>query len=190
MERGMTMEKIQWQISVPIFRNTVILKQLGIAIGIPFGLVALVIGLASGKSVYALYGLGLIAALLFFTWLFIMAVHRGKYEVEFVLDDKGVLCRTQAKQAKKNRITNALTIVLGLLSGKPAVAGAGMLAQSRQETLLKWKCVTKVNYKPKSHTILLRGGWTEQVALFCTEDNYAPVECEVMARTIHLREKR
>ncbi len=59
------MEKIQWQISVPIFRNTVILKQLWIAIGIPFGLVALVIGLASGKSVYALYGLGLIAALLF-----------------------------------------------------------------------------------------------------------------------------
>ena len=95
------MEKIQWQISIPIFRNTIIFKQLAIAIGIPFGLVALVIGLASGKSVYALYGLGLIAALLFFTWLFIMAVYRGKYEVEFVLDDKGVLCRTQAKQAKK-----------------------------------------------------------------------------------------
>ncbi|HNW05013.1 MAG TPA: hypothetical protein PKI76_06480, partial [Oscillospiraceae bacterium] len=187
MERGMTMEKIQWQISVPIFRNTVILKQLGIAIGIPFGLVALVIGLASGKSVYALYGLGLIAALLFFTWLFIMAVYRGKYEAEFVLDDKGVLCRTQAKQAKKNRITNVLTVVLGLLSGKPAVAGAGMLAQSRQETFLKWNRVTKVKYKPKSHTILLRGGWTEQVALFCTEDNYSPVEREVMACTIHLR---
>ena len=182
-----TTEKIQWQISVPIFRNTVILKQLGIAIGIPFGLVALVIGLASGKSVYALYGLGLIAALLFFTWLFIMAVYRGKYEAEFVLDDKGVLCRTQAKQAKKNRITNALTVVLGLLSGKPAVAGAGMLAQSRQETFLKWNRVTKVKYKPKSHTILLRGGWTEQVALFCTEDNYSPVEREVMACTIHLR---
>lgn len=27
------MEKIQWEINVPIFRNTVILKQLGIAIG-------------------------------------------------------------------------------------------------------------------------------------------------------------
>ena len=181
------MEKIQWQISVPIFRNTVILKQLGIAIGIPFGLVALVIGLASGKSVYALYGLGLIAALLFFTWLFIMAVYRGKYEAEFVLDDKGVICRTQAKQAKKNRVVNALTVVLGLLSGKPAAAGAGMLAQSREEVFLRWNRVTKVKYKPKSHTILLRGGWTEQVALFCTEDNYSPVEREVMACTIHLR---
>lgn len=116
------MEKIHWQISVPIFKNTVIMKQLGLAIGIPFGLVALVIGFASGKSVYVLYGLGLIGALLFFTWLFIMAVYRGSYETEFVLDDKGALCRTQAKQANKNRIVNALTVVLGLLSGKPAAA--------------------------------------------------------------------
>lgn len=185
----MTMEKIQWQISVPIFRNTVILKQLGIAIGIPFGLVALVIGLASGKSVYALYGLGLIAALLFFTWLFIMAVYRGKYEAEFVLDDKGVLCRTQTKQAKKNRVVNALTVVLGLLSGKPAAAGAGMLAQSRQEVFLRWNHITKVKYKPKSRTILLRGGWTEQIALFCADENYPQIEHEVMLRTTHLRKK-
>ncbi len=183
------MEKMQWQISVPLFRNTVILKQLGLAIGIPFGLVALVIGLLSGKSVYTLYGLGLIAALLFFTWLFIMAVYRGKYEAEFVLDQKGVLCRTQAKQAKKNRVVNALTVVLGLLSGRPAVAGAGMLAQSRQEVFLRWNRVTKVKYKPKSLTILLRGGWMEQIALFCAAENYSQVEHEVMFRTTHLKAK-
>lgn len=47
-------EEVSWQISVPIFRNTVILKQLGLAIGIPFGVVALVIGLTSGKSIYTL----------------------------------------------------------------------------------------------------------------------------------------
>ena len=173
------MEKIQWQISVPIFRNRVILKQLGLAIGIPFGLVALVIGLTSGKSVYALYGLGIIVVLLFLTWRFIMAVYRGKYEAEFVLDGKGILCRTQAKQAKKNRIINSLTVVLGLLSGKPAAAGAGMLAQSRQEVSLRWNRVTRVKYKPKSRTILLRGGWTENIALFCADENYEQVEAFV-----------
>lgn len=181
-----TPRKIQWHISVPIFKNTVILKQLGIAVGIPFGLVALVIGFASGKSVYALYGLGLIGALLLFTWLFIMAVYRGRYEAEFVLDDKGALCRTQAKQAKKNRIVNVLTVVLGLLAGKPAVAGAGMLAQSRQEIFLKWNRVTKVKYKPKSRTILLQGGWTQQIALFCADENYPQIERAVMLRTAHL----
>jgi hypothetical protein len=175
--------KIQWQISVPIFRNTVILKQLGLAIGIPFGLVALGIGLTSGKSVYTLYGLGLIAALLFLTWIFIMALYRGKYEVEFVLDQKGVLCRTQAKQAKKNRIVNALTVVSGLLYGKPSAAGAGILAQSRQEVFLRWSRVTKVRYKPQNHTILLRGGWTENIALFCANENYEQVEAFVRRNT-------
>lgn len=182
------MEKIQWQISVPIFGNAVILKQLGLAIGIPFGLVALVIGLSSGKSVYTLYGLGLIAALPFLTWLFIMAFYRGKYEAEFVLDGKGVLCRTQARQAKKNRIVNTLTVVLGLLSGRPAAAGAGMLAQSRQEVFIRWSCVTKVKYKPGGRTILLRGGWTEKIALFCRNENYVQVEAFVR-QNIPLPEK-
>ena len=172
----MTVEKIQWQISVSIFRNTVILKQLGLAIGIPFSLVALVIGLSSGKSVYTLYGLGLIGALLLLSWLFIVVVYRGKYEAEFVLDQKGALCRTQTGQSKKNRVINALTVILGLLSGKPAAAGAGMLAQSRQEVFLRWNRVTKVKYRPGSRTILLRGGWTENIALFCADENYEQIE--------------
>lgn len=177
------MMKIAWQTSVPIFRNQVILKQLAIAVGIPFGLVAIVIGLASGRSIYTLYGLGMIVALLFFTWLFLVVVYRGKYEVEFVLNDKGALCRTQAGQAKKNRLVNTLTVIFGLFAGKPATAGAGMLAQSRQEVIIPWHRVAKVRCKPRSHTILLRGGWFESLALFCTQDNYQEVEDLVMLLT-------
>ncbi|MBP6887883.1 MAG: hypothetical protein KBC20_07450 [Oscillospiraceae bacterium] len=176
-------EAVRWEISVPIFKDTTILKQLGLAIGIPFGLVALAIVLVSGIRRDTLYALGLIAALLILTWLFIMVAYRGKYEAEFALDDKGVLCRTGAKQAKMRRIGNTLTVMLGLLSGKPAVAGAGMLAQSRQEVFLRWNHITKVKYKSQSHTILLRGGWTEQIALFCTQENYALVERFVLKRT-------
>ncbi len=181
-------EVIQWQISVPIFKNRVILKQLVVAIGIPFGLVALVIGLASGRSVYTLYALGLIGTLLLCTCLFIMAVYRGKYEAEFMLNTKGAFCRTQAKQAKKNRFINALTVILGMLSGRPAVAGAGLLAQSRQEVFLRWNHVTKVKFKPKNHTILLRGGWTENIALFCTNENYTLAEHFVLEKTRALQE--
>jgi hypothetical protein len=42
--------KIEWKISAPIFREPVILKQLEIAIGIPFGLVALLIGLRRAEA--------------------------------------------------------------------------------------------------------------------------------------------
>ncbi|HWR55767.1 MAG TPA: hypothetical protein VN462_04640 [Negativicutes bacterium] len=61
--------------------------------------------------------------------------------------------------------------------------GAGMLAQSKQEVFLRWSRVRKVTYKPRGRTILLRGGWTESIALFCTQENYPVVEQIVMMKT-------
>lgn len=174
---------------MPIFANTIILKQLGIAIGIPFGLLITILIIVSGKSVYTLYAVGLICALLFLTWLFLVVVYKGKYDAEFVLDDKGALFRTQEKQAKKNKIVNGLTVLLGLFSGNSTSAGAGMLAQSRQNAFLRWNRLTKVKYNSKSRTILLRGGWTENIALFCTEENYPLVEQAVRLKTQRLEGK-
>lgn len=183
-------EVLHWRISVPIFKNSIILKQLGLAIGVPFGLVMLVIGFLSRKSIYTLYALGLVGALLFFTWLFVMIVYRGMYEVEYVLNHQGVLCRTQAKQAKRNRIINSLTVMLGLFSGKLSVMGAGVLAQSGREVSLRWNRITKVKYKPRNYTILLRGGWTEPIALFCTDENYALAEKFILEKTRLSKEMR
>jgi hypothetical protein len=67
-------------------------------------------------------------------------------------------------------------------------AGAGLLAQSRQSMMIPWKRITKARYQPKNRTILLRGGWTENIALFCTEENYSKAEELVLAMTTHLRE--
>lgn len=176
-------QAIQWQVSVPVFRSAVILKQLGLAIGVPFGLLAAILVLASGQSVYTLYALGLIAALLLLTWLFIMVVYRGRYNAELVLDGRGVTCRTQAQQAQKNRVVNALAVVLGLASGKPAVAGAGMLASARQSVYLRWNEVTTVEYLPRQRTIVLRGGPLEHIALFCTEENHEQIRAIVREKT-------
>lgn len=71
---------------------------------------------------------------------------------------------------------NWLTVALGLFSGKPAIASAGMLAQAKQEVFINWSRITKINYKPKSWMILLHGAWTENIALFCTPENYKQVE--------------
>lgn len=187
MSAAESVTNMEWKIKVPIFKNPVILKQLGIAVGIPFGLVAVIIGITSGRSVYTLYAFGLIGALMLFTCVFIMAVYGGKYEAEFFLDEEGVLCRTQAKQEKKNRIVNALTVVVGLLSGKPAVAGAGMLAGARQSVYLRWNRITKISYQPSRQTILLRGAWAEHIGLFCTKENYAGAEAFVRQKCLHAK---
>jgi hypothetical protein len=174
---------IQWRASMPIFKNTVILKQLALAIGLPFGLLSMFFVIMSSKSQGALYGLVMIGILLFLTWLFIIIVYQGKYEVEFRLDKQGVLCRTQTGQMKKNRVINLLTVVLGLLSGKPAAAGAGILAQSGQEVFIRWNRIKKVECNPQNRTILLQGGFGENVALFCPEERYLQIERAVREKT-------
>lgn len=175
-------ERIEWSIKVPIFRNPVILKQLGLAIGIPFGLI-FVIMLASGASIADLRYPAIIIGLLFFlTWLFIRIVWGGKYDAEFVLDNKGIRCRTAARQAKQNRIINGLTVVLGLLSGKPAVAGAGVLAQSRQDVLVKWGSINKIKELPLRHTVMVYGGFAQNIAVFCTPENYEQVREHIASK--------
>jgi len=168
-------ERVEWSIQVPIFRNPIILRQLALAVGIPFGLI-FVIMLASGASIADLrYPAILIGLLFFLTWLFLRIVWGGKYDAEFVVDNKGVRCRTAARQARQNRIINALTVVLGLLSGKPAVAGAGVLAQSRQDVLVKWGSITKTREYRHSNTIMVYGGFAQNIAVFCTPENYQHV---------------
>lgn len=177
---------IQWHASVPIFKNNVILKQLALAIGLPFGLLSMLFVIMSFKSKEALYGLVMIGVLLFLTWFLIIIFYRGKYDVEFRLDEQGVLCRTQDGQMKKSRVINLLTVVLGLLSGKPAAAGAGMLAQARQEVFIRWNRIRKAEYNPGKHTILLWAGFGEHIALFCTEDSYLQIERAVREKTRHI----
>jgi len=169
------MEKYQWQISIPIFRNSIILRQLALAVGIPFGLVIAILIFFSGINRYTLYALILISATLALSWLFIMIVYGGRYDVEFLLDQRGAHSQTQENQRKKNRLINRLTIIAGLISGKPAVAGAGLLAQSRQAESIKWTEVRTVKYDSRRKTILLSGGWTKKMVLFCERDNYESV---------------
>lgn len=167
---------LQWQIAVPIFRNTVILKQLGLAIGLPFGLLMLILLILGRGQQDTWYALGLIALLLVSTVLLVLLLYHGRYEVQFTLDQKGALGCTTPRWAKRSRAVNTATVVLGALSGKPAVMGAGVLAQQGQQVFLQWSHIETVTLHPKSSTILLRSGWMQPLALFCTASNYPAVQ--------------
>ena len=83
-----------------------------------------------------------------------------------------------SKEKPDNQWFNRL---LWAFSGKLSAAGSGMAAQARQEVFIKWSNITK----PKSLTILLRGGWIETIALFCTSENYSQIQQEVILKTTH-----
>ncbi len=180
------LERTEWSIKVPIFRNPTILRQLALAIGIPFGLI-FVIMLVSGAAPAELFSPAiLVAALFFLTWLFYQNCRGGKH-AEFTVDNTGIRCRTAAGQARQNSIVNALTVVLGLLSGNPAVAGAGVLAQSRQDVLVKWGSIMKIKEYPRRSTIMVYGGLAQNIAVFCTPKNYRLVREQIDSRLQHNR---
>jgi len=174
----------EWHISVPIFRSGVILRQLALAVGLPFGTLVVFLLFLAGKSSDqgAYYALALIGGLFLLTFLLIMAVYGGKYAAAFLVDDKGILCRTQKSQVKANLIINGLAMLLGLLARVPAAAGTGLLAQSWQSVFLRWSDIRKVTYLPQQHVILVRGRLTESIAIFCTGDNYGEIAAIVAGR--------
>lgn len=180
------MNKLQWEIYVSIFRNRYIMKGLGLAMGIPFGIVIAVILINARGDVFgtdAKYALGLIGMLFILTFLLIMIVYGGKYAPGFIVDEKGIVNYTQDKHAKRNRIINGLLIALGAISGNPTAMGTGMIAQSRQVVRLRWKNINKVKYDSKRYTILVRGGYMEKIAVFCTPENYMQVSKYIQQKT-------
>lgn len=184
---------IEWAIDVPIFSNKVILRDLGIAIGIPFGIlmvVLLVLGGLKGFHRDIFFALGLIGILFILTFIFIRLVYDGKYAAAFVINESGIRNYTQKRQAKRNRLINILTFIIGILSRKPSAAGAGLLAQSKQDVFLRWNNIRKVKYDPLHHTIVVRGGLTEKIALFCTEKNYGEVEKMIKRNLLKLSIKK
>jgi hypothetical protein len=168
----------EWKISVSIFSNRTILSQLAIGIGIPFGILILVlIFLIDPENIsYTFYALGLIAALFFFTYLLILVVYRGKYEVCYQINEKGISCYSPPNQAKKNRTINGLTFVLGVLTRKPAVLGAGIIAETKQSVFIPWSDIQKVTYTPNQNTIFVKGHPTQTIAIFCSFENYKSIE--------------
>lgn len=180
------MDRIQWEILVPVFKNRFFLQGAGIAFGVPFGIVVAIILITSKGDVLgtdAKYSLSLIGLLFVVSFVVISVVYGGKYAPGFIIDNEGITNYTQAKHSKRNKIINNLLIVFGALSGKPSAVGTGMIASSRQVINIKWKNIRKIKYYPEKHTILVWGGFAEKIAVFCTSENYVDVEAMIREKT-------
>ena len=164
------MDEFNWSIRMPFLKNRIIRNQLSLAIGIPFGILCVVL-----LAVQAYSGLAMVGGALVFGFLLVMLIFRGTYDVEFTLDDKGVTCETQSRQKKRVRRMATATTVMGVLAGNPTTVAAGLMAGARTKERLLWKRIRKVKYLERQSTIMLRAGFGESIAVFCTEENYKQV---------------
>ena len=173
---------LRWRSSVPILRTPIIVRQLALAIGLPFGLVILVLLIATGGDRTAWYALGLVALLLATTWLVVRVLYGGRYDAEFVLDADGAHASLDTTSRKRSRAVSGLAVAAGVAAGRPTVTGAGALAGGNQAQYLTWRDVRRVDQDREHRTIVLRGPLGAHVALFCTAENHDEVLAYVTAR--------
>ncbi|MBN2793951.1 MAG: hypothetical protein JXR88_00995 [Clostridia bacterium] len=166
---------IKWEIQVPIFKNILILKQLGLAIGIPFSILIgfLLMHISDAGARYALY---LILLTFFLTTVLIYVLYQGKYHMVIQISKSGISVEYPPAIKRKNKVINFLLVFLGLFLKKPGAAGTGLLAASKQSIKIQWKHIRKVKFYPKHKTIFIKGRIGESIGVFCTKDNYAVIE--------------
>jgi protein-S-isoprenylcysteine O-methyltransferase Ste14 len=91
----------------------------------------------------------------------------------FEVDDKKA---SMTMVSKKAGTANRLAFWLGLLTGRPSVAGSGAIAASREYVDIKWKETYKARYYPAAKIITLMNSWRGVVRLYCTAENFDEIK--------------
>lgn len=174
-----TEPSIIWDISFPLVTNRFFLYDM-IKVTFfscfVFFLIFFVI-LAITKSLDSLPVFLLIATLFFVVFnilfLFVALIFFGnRYAARFAISEKGVSWETRSKRAK---IANRAAVLIGVLSKKPGVAGAGLLGMSGEAGFMKWKDIKKIKAYSGPRVMTLMNSWRVVTRLYCTPENFLQV---------------
>ncbi|MBO4810408.1 MAG: hypothetical protein J5552_02445 [Prevotella sp.] len=174
--------KYRWIYEVNLLRNPTVLfdvyKVLGMSIVI-LVVIALLIGLFSGDLSLSLLkglGVGLLAAtgvmlvLGALGYVFYALITGKKYIVLFTLDEHELVHKQMPATMKKARLIGELAILAGAVAGRPGVAGAGMLAASRDSLTSTLSDVKQVVPRRWMNTIKVNETLFKNRAYVCDED--------------------
>ena len=164
-----------WQATIPIWRSSVVLRQLSAVLFIAVAAVwvlMIVMTAADGDLDLAAFWsfsrifLIILAVLVGLTIIVVGVLYR-RADYRFEMDEEGISAATAARTRKKNAVINTLLF----LSGRPSAMGAGMLAASRQDERLDWDNVDSFVVDWKRYQIALRRRRRTVMLVQCTEQN-------------------
>lgn len=158
--------KYRWVYELDLYSSSAVFHEVWRVIG-GLCLVAAVIAFVAGwmdggfmdglKSAAATGG-GALALMFVLTvigyFVFALMVN-GKYCVLFEMDEAGVNHKQQEKHVKKSQLVGAITAIAGIASGRPGVAGTGILAAARTSLYTSFDDVKELEILPKEHLIRL-----------------------------------
>jgi hypothetical protein len=177
---------IEWDYDIPILNNRFIMGGVGLALGIPFGLLALLIGGIFLKDYLdggllpdftgLIYASVLLAVLILLSAVFILVVYQNKYRAHFKIDDQCVQFLTRASEKAKNTVINTISMAGNLAAGNLGAASAAFAAQHKQNGSIEWKEVDRLQVYEKQRVIRLRGGFGNRIDVYCHPEDFELVK--------------
>lgn len=174
--------KYRWIYEVNLLRNPTVLfdvyKVLGMSIVILVVIVLLIALFSGDMSLSFLKGLGVgaLGAVGFMLVLgalgyVVYALFTGKkYIVLFTLDEHELVHKQMPHTMKKARLIGELAMLAGALAGRPGVAGAGLLAASRDSLTSTLSDVKQVVPRRWMNTIKVNEKLFKNRVYVCDED--------------------
>ncbi len=157
--------KYRWTYPLDMLKNPsilfVLLKIFGILLSIPL-LIALISAAANNdwqKIWDGFIKIWLIVMVVFFviiliSYLIVVWMNGGKYVVNFTMDEKRLIHEQVPVQYDRARKVGLLAVLMGIFAKRPATAGAGALAASRDTSVSVFDKVRRV--KPRRRQNLIK----------------------------------
>ena len=157
--------KYRWTYPLDMLKNPsilfVLLKIFGILLSIPL-LIALISAAANNdwqKIWDGFIKIWLIVMVVFFviiliSYLIVVWMNGGKYVVNFTMDEKRLIHEQVPVQYERARKVGLLAALVGIFAKRPAAAGAGALAASRDTSISVFDKVRRV--KPRRGQNLIK----------------------------------
>jgi hypothetical protein len=168
--------ELTWVARLPFARDPVFIRQMTLVFVLPLVVLGLLLVIILWPLDMESVGLvlrivlvtgGVLLALYIFV---IFGVLRGRQEIRYTLDGKGVREETAGPLKYMNVVKSLL-----VLSGKPTYAGIGLMAQGPKSERVTWKKVQEAVPDPQARTITLRKRRADVMVIHCTEENYEQV---------------
>jgi hypothetical protein len=172
-------DELIWRVEVPLLTNRFIMRDTLLGAVATFLIAGTFIGGAfawgGGASGWRA---GFIFAGAFAVFYLVIAVltfgliFGNRWPLEFTVGAHGVVMNNISQKA---HAIHRFSWILALLTGRPLMAGPGLIAQSREVVGIPWDDVRRVKKYPALGVIYIKAGLLENVHLYCTPSNFAEV---------------
>jgi hypothetical protein len=172
-------DAMEWDFSFPLATNRFFLYDMAKALFwtfLIFDIIIISIFLFQKNGEIVLPFLGISGLLLLGFFILILAiallVFGNRYPVHFRINPEGVQYESRSR---RGAALNRAAMILGMLAGKPSVAGAGILAVSQESSHVDWEEVHRIRDHTAQGVITVMNRWRVVVRLYCAPEDYSRI---------------